>query len=72
MAHTVTHDGHETVADHLANARAKRTPMGDLVTKDKKGGARKIDAAVGVIVAHDRAVWHYRNPPKRRRVASFA
>ena len=72
MQHTVTHDGHQTVADHLANARAKRTPMGDLVTKDKKGGSRKIDAAVGVIVAHDRAVWHYRNPPKRRRVASFA
>lgn len=71
MTHAVTHDGHEDVARHLANARAKRTPMGDLVTKDKRGGTRKIDAAVGVIVAHDRAVWHYRNPPKRRRVASF-
>lgn len=71
MTHAVTHDGHEDVARHLANAQAKRTPMGDLVTKNKKGGTRKIDAAVGVIVAHDRAVWHYRNPPKRRRVASF-
>ena len=71
MTHGVTHDGHDDVARHLANARAKRTPMGDLVTKDKRGSARKIDAAVGVIVAHDRAVWHYRNPPKRRRVAAF-
>ena len=71
MTHAVTHDGHEQVANHLANARAKRTPMGDIVTKDKRGSNRKIDAAVGVIVAHDRAIWHYRNPPKRRRVVSF-
>ena len=71
MGGEVTHDGDERVATHLANARAKRTPMGDLVTKDKRGSTRKIDAAVGVIVAHDRAVWHYRNPPKRRRVVSF-
>lgn len=71
MGHAVTHDGHAQVAAHVANAQAKRTPMGDLVTKNKRGGTRKIDAAVGVIVAHDRAVWHYRNPPKRRRVVSF-
>ena len=71
MGREVTHDGNEDLARHLANARAKRTPMGDLVTKDKRGSSRKIDAAVGAIVAHDRAVWHYRNPPKRRRVLAF-
>lgn len=68
----LTHDGNADVARHLANARAKRTPMGDLVAKDKRGSSRKIDAAVGVIVAHDRAQWHHRNPPKRRRVVTFA
>ena len=71
MSQRVTHDGHEDLSRHIGNAQAKRTPMGDLVTKNKRGGTRKIDAAVGAIVAHDRAVWHYRNPPKRRRVVSF-
>src|SRR5699024_4804045 len=71
LPHPVTHDGHDPAANHLATSRAMRTPMGDIVTKDKRGSNRKIDAAVGVIVAHDRAIWHYRNPPKRRRVVSF-
>ena len=32
--------------------------MGDLVSKDKRGSPRKIDAAVAAIVAYDRAAWH--------------
>jgi len=32
--------------------------MGDLVSKDKKGSPRKIDAAVAAIVAFERAAWH--------------
>lgn len=66
----VTHDGDERLAEHIANCVPKRTPMGDLVHKDKRGSPRKIDAAVAAIVAHDRAMWHRANPPKRRRVAA--
>ena len=67
MNGTVTHDGSDTLAQHVANTVAKRSPMGDLVTKDKRGSTRKIDGAVAAIVAHDRAAWHHANPPKRRR-----
>lgn len=66
----LTHDGSETLAAHMGNAVAKRTPMGDLVSKDKRGSTRKIDACVAAIVAHDRAAWHMANPPKRRRVVA--
>lgn len=70
MDHQVTHDGDARLDEHLQACRAKRTPMGDLVTKDKRGSKRKIDGAVGAIVAYDRAAWHLANPPKRRRVVS--
>lgn len=67
---TVTHDGDGRLASHIAHCVAKRTPMGDLVTKDKRGSPRKIDAAVAAIVALDRAAWHSNNS-NRRRVAAF-
>lgn len=70
MNGALTHDGTERLAQHLQNCVAKRTPMGDLVTKDKRGSKRKIDAAVAAIVAFDRVAWHVKNPPKRRRVVS--
>lgn len=66
----VTHDGDPRFTAHVAHCIAKRTPMGDLVSKDKKNSPRKIDAAVAAIVALDRAAWHSNNRP-RRRVASF-
>ena len=68
----ITHDGNEILAEHMGNAVAKPTPMGDLVSKDKRGSTRKIDACVAAIVAHDRAAWHKANPPKRRRVVVHA
>lgn len=67
---TVTHDGDHRLAAHIAHCVAKRTPMGDLVSKDKRGSPRKIDAAVAAIVAFDRAAWHSKQPT-RRRAASF-
>lgn len=67
----LTHDGHERIAAHMSHAVAKRSPMGDLITKDKRSSSRKIDGAVAVIVAHDRAAWHKANPPKRRRTVAF-
>jgi hypothetical protein len=55
---------------YIAHCVAKRTPMGDLVSKDKRGSPRKIDAAVAAIVAFDRAAWHQTST--RKRVRSFA
>lgn len=68
---TVTHDGNSDLAAHIEHCVAKRTPMGDLVSKDKRGSPRKIDAAVAAIVAYDRAAWHSTKTTKKRTV-SFA
>lgn len=70
VTEVVTHDGDSRLAAHIAHCVAKRTPMGDLVSKDKKGSPRKIDAAVAAIVAYDRAAWH--QTKSRKRVRSFA
>jgi phage terminase large subunit-like protein len=70
-SHTVTHDGDSRLAAHIGNAVAKATPMGDLVTKDKRMSPRKIDAAVAAIVAFDRAAWHAKSARKGRRVVTF-
>lgn len=67
----LAHDGHPRMSAHVAHCVAKRTPMGDLVSKDKKSSPRKIDAAVAAIVAVDRAAWHANNTPRRSRVWSF-
>ena len=66
----VTHEDDPRLAAHVAHCIAKRTPMGDLVSKDKRGSPRKIDAAVAAIVAYDRAAWHQTR--NRKRVRSFA
>lgn len=71
MEGQLSHDGNPLLAEHIGNAVAKSTAMGDLITKDRRGSTRKIDAAVAAIVAYDRAAWHLANPPKRRRVAAF-
>lgn len=63
----VTHDGDPRLSAHLAHCVAKPTPMGDLVSKDKRGSPRKIDAAVAAIVAYDRAAWHQQRNRKRTR-----
>jgi phage terminase large subunit-like protein len=63
----VTHNGDPRLAAHIAHCVAKRTPQGDLVSKDKRGSPRKIDAAVAAIVAYDRAAWHITRSRKRRR-----
>lgn len=68
---TVTHDGNPDLASHIAHCVAKSTPMGDLVSKDKRGSPRKIDAAVAAIVAYDRAAWHATKTVKKRTM-SFA
>lgn len=68
---SVAHDGDSRLAAHVAHCVAKRTPMGDLVSKDKRGSPRKIDAAVAAIVAYDRAA-HHGQRANRKKVRSFA
>jgi phage terminase large subunit-like protein len=63
---TVSHDGDPDLAAHIAHCTAKPTSMGDLVSKDKRGSPRKIDAAVAAIVAFDRAAWHLTKTSKKR------
>lgn len=66
----LSHDGDPTLREHMSNAVAKSTPMGDLIHKDKRSSNKKIDAAVAAIVAYDRAAWHLAHPPKRRRAVA--
>lgn len=65
---TITHDGDERLAAHVAHCIAKATPHGDVVTKDKRMSTRKIDAAIAAIIAADRAAFHTAKP---RRTVSF-
>jgi phage terminase large subunit-like protein len=62
----VSHDADPRLAAHMQNAVAKSTPMGDLVSKDKRGSKRKIDAAVAAIVAYERAAFHANSKTRRR------
>ena len=71
MTGELSHDGDPVLSEHMSNAVAKSTAMGDLISKDKRNSNRKIDSAVAAIVAYDRAAWHLANPPKRRRVVAF-
>lgn len=70
MNHDISQDGDERMAAHFAHTVAKRTPMGDLVQKDKRNSPRKIDATVGAIIAFDRAQFHA-SKKKSRKVAAF-
>lgn len=56
----ITHDNDPRLAAHVGHCVAKATPMGDLVHKPRYGAAvRKIDSAIAMIVAVDRAKWHH-------------
>jgi phage terminase large subunit-like protein len=62
MTQAVTCDRDPRLAAHVEHCIAKPSPQGDLVTKDKRGSTRKIDAAVAAIAAFDRAAHHANNP----------
>jgi phage terminase large subunit-like protein len=68
-ARTVTHDGNDRLAAHVAHAVAKPTTLGDVIVKERKNSPRKIDLAVCAIGALDRASWHHNNRPHRKRWA---
>ncbi len=49
----LSHDGGETLARHVGNAKKKITRSGVLVRKDRPGSPRKIDAAVCAVLAYE-------------------
>lgn len=69
MTGAVSHDGDERLADHFSHTIARSTPMGDLVSKNKRNSPQKIDGTVGAIIAFERASFHANK--KKRRVVSF-
>jgi hypothetical protein len=52
----LTHDGDPRLAQHLGNAVMKETQDGAYITKDGRNSPRKIDLAVGAVVALSRAL----------------
>ena len=66
----MTHNGDPVLSQHVAQTVATQTPVGAIVSKDKRNSPRKIDAAVAAIVAFDRAAWH-NNRKKKGRVVSW-
>lgn len=60
----LTHGGHPTLARHLRNAVVKHTLSGDVITKRTFDSPRKIDVAIGAVVAYDRACWRRTNVPE--------
>lgn len=56
MDRVVSHDGDERLASHMAHCVAETTMHGATVRKDRKNSPRKIDAAIGAIIAYDRAM----------------
>jgi len=57
MGGLLAHDGDTRLARHIANAVLRDTPAGGYITKDGKNSPRKIDAAIGAVIAHERAAW---------------
>jgi len=51
----IMHDGNPDLERHLDNCFLKETVTGAYITKEKKKSPRKIDLAVGSVIAYDRA-----------------
>lgn len=66
----ISHNGDSVLSSHMSHCVAHRSPMGDIVHKDKRNSKNKIDAAIAAIVSFDRAKY-YSNNKKRNRVISF-
>ncbi len=53
---TITHDGSEALARHIANARLKTDRLGPRIVKEHQNSANKIDLAVCAVGAYARAM----------------
>jgi phage terminase large subunit-like protein len=56
MEHRLVHDGNPILARHLSNAVTKIDNLGPRIVKDSRNSPRKIDAAVAMVLAVDRAL----------------
>jgi phage terminase large subunit-like protein len=56
MEHKLTHDGDGLLARHVGNAVTKVDNLGSRIVKDQRNSPRKIDAAVAMVIAVDRAL----------------
>lgn len=57
----LTHDGDPLVARHVGNCVVKQSGKYRLPVKESQDSPLKIDAAIGEIVGHNRARWHFLN-----------
>lgn len=64
MEAQVEHDGDARMVAHFDHAVAKTTHLGDLIAKDRKNSARKIDSAVAGTMAVNRAAFHANRPAR--------
>lgn len=51
----LAHDGDQRLARHIANATAKTTQRGDRIAKESRQSNRKVDLAIALAMAFDRA-----------------
>lgn len=61
----VTHGNNPILTRHVRNAHRWRRNTGDVIGKDRRGGTKKMDAAVGMCLAIEGAAL-YRKQPKRK------
>jgi hypothetical protein len=55
--HTLTHDGHKLLTQHVRNARRSPNEWGVAITKEHRESQKKIDAAVAAVVV--RIMWRF-------------
>jgi phage terminase large subunit-like protein len=72
MAGGLMHDHAPTLARHLDNCVVKTDRLGPRITKEHRGSPRKIDAAVSLVMAFDRATWVREQVAPPPTVAFFA
>ena len=51
----LTHSGDSRLARHVGNAVLREDARGARLAKERRDSPRRIDAAVGAVMAHDRA-----------------
>jgi phage terminase large subunit-like protein len=70
LSRAITHDGNPDLERHVLNCVVENTKFGDVLMKDHRVSERKIDLAVAMVVAHDRAMYHAATKrPSRKLVA---
>lgn len=71
LSRSITHDGNPDLERHVLNCVVKNTKYGDVLMKDHRISDRKIDLAVAMVVAHDRAMHHATTKRPSRRLQAI-